>query len=531
MAHSDYIPRGLGLPFCPTARLASAVGALDTTATMTGYVSPIAEGIRIGMAAMIEDEIVVVTARAGNVLTLGRGTCDTVPAPHPSNATIFFFDDSVGSDDRQYVATESVGIKPLPRTNSGAPVAVEASPPEGITFNWRFHRPYPPGLVRVNGSPFTSVTDLSLAAPNLVLTWTHRDRIVQQDQLLDHAQASVGPEAGTTYRVGVYRTSDNALLRSVDIGLVATWTYTRATAIADFGLSGVDIPGYVTLESRRDGLSSWQRYRIDFVAKASILGGNGTLDVGYLISGATTAFATLPAAYSVTGAQAALLGTNYAVGASGSAAVSAGYEVASAAPSLVEIVNLQFNGTNGQTTGIANTGTLGGNAVMTAGARLTTSLAQSGSASAIFDATDAAATLNPTNYGPLGTGFTVELEFYVRIDSGTVDSQFDVAVGFVQSDFAVTGYASGTLSVGIPGGAGGLVGTYAFDTWHKILAVFEESTSSVDLFVNDVLVLSNQSVPSSLDGYIFDEVFARQTIGEPGDTTYIDNLRVRAPSI
>lgn len=281
MAHTDYTARGLALPFCPTARLALPIGALDTTATMDGYTSPIGDGIRVGMAAMIEGEIVVVEARSGNTLTLGRGTCDTIPAPHPANAVIFFFDDSLGSDDRQYVATESIGVKPLPRTNSGGPLARESAPPEGLTFNWRFHRPYPPGDVTINGQPFTTTGALGPATGPLTLAWAHRDRIVQMDQLIKHGAPSIGPEPGTTYRILVIRTSDGSVRRSVDLGAVVAWTYTFAQMVADFGPSLVDIPAYITLESRRDGLSSWQSYRINFFAQASILAGSRTLDLGY----------------------------------------------------------------------------------------------------------------------------------------------------------------------------------------------------------------------------------------------------------
>lgn len=281
MAHTDYAPRNLGLPFCPSARLAAPIGALDTSATMTGYTSPIAEGIRIGMAAMIGREIVVVEARSGNTLTLGRGTCDTIPAPHAANTPIFFFDDSVGSDDRQYVTGESIGVKPLPRTNSGGPVSVEASPPEGLTFSWRFHRPYPPGNVLVNGAPFTTVATLRASSPNLVLTWAHRDRIVQMDQLVKHGAASIGPEPGTTYRVRVIRASDNAVMHSEDVGAVATWTYTFGDAVVDFGESTTDIDARIELESFRDGLASWQAYRMSFVLKASLAISGMALDVGF----------------------------------------------------------------------------------------------------------------------------------------------------------------------------------------------------------------------------------------------------------
>lgn len=208
-------------------------------------------------------EIVQVTARTGNNLTLARGCCDTVPAAHSTGDAIWFFDDSIGSDKLEYAGTETIGVKVLPRTTTTV-LPIEHAPPIEVEFNLRFARPYPPGLVEVNGDPwFTTPITLSSAAPTLAITWAHRDRITQQDQLVDHLEASIGPEAGTTYEIRVYR-ADSTLLRTVT-GLTGTsWNYPVAEAVADFSAAGSAYPGYITLRSMRDGLASFQDYRIDF---------------------------------------------------------------------------------------------------------------------------------------------------------------------------------------------------------------------------------------------------------------------------
>lgn len=269
MANSDYIVRPTVSGFCPSADLQSAITPLTSSVTIVGYTSPIPNGVRIGMAAMIDNEIVKVNNLVGNALTLGRGCCDTVPAAHSAGATIWFFDDSFGNDGIEYGATETISVKLLPRTFSGGSVPIENSPPNGITFNWRFYRPYPPGLLRVNGDPwFDSKVLTQDGVNNLTLTWVHRDRVSQQDQLVDHLEASIGPEVGTTYRVEV-RKADNTLLNSTP-GITGTsWSRSRATLISDFAVTGGLHAGYITVVSVRDGYDSYQAYRIDFILNAS----------------------------------------------------------------------------------------------------------------------------------------------------------------------------------------------------------------------------------------------------------------------
>lgn len=268
MANSDYTTSGGTQAFCPTALLASAITRLQSTITMSGYTEPLPNGIRIGMAAMIDDEIVSIQGRSGNTLTIGRGCCDTVPATHAANARIWFFDDSIGTNGIEYGSTESVSVKLLPRTSTGGSVPVENSNPNALVMNWRFARPYPPGKLLVNGSPWYTVILLQDGNETLNVSWAHRDRITQQDQLLDHQALSVGPEIGVTYRIRVYKTSDNSLVRTQSV-TGASYTYNLAQAISDFAAFSTIHQGYMIIEAMRDGLESWQNYRIDFEFDAS----------------------------------------------------------------------------------------------------------------------------------------------------------------------------------------------------------------------------------------------------------------------
>lgn len=266
MANSDYVKRNTAFGFCPVAILGASIGHANSTLTLAAYNTSIPGGITVGSAALIDDEIVVVTSVAGEVMGIGRGCCDTIPAQHSAGARIWFFDSSIGNDGVEYGATEAIGVKVLSKTGRSE-VAVENSHPKGITFNWRFFRPYPPGAVTVNGQPWFNV--IALLSSNLVLAWKHRDRIGQLDQLIDHAQDNIGPEPGTTYEALVYK--ENGTLVRTQSGMTGnSWTYDWGLMTTDFAVSVGTHAGYIIFHSKRDTLTSYQSYRIDFTFKAGV---------------------------------------------------------------------------------------------------------------------------------------------------------------------------------------------------------------------------------------------------------------------
>ncbi len=64
----------------------------------------------------------------------------------------------------------------------------------------------------------------------------------------------------------VYK-ADNTLLRTVTGETGAAWGYDLADALTDFAATSGDYPGYIMLRSMRDGLASFQQYRIDFILR------------------------------------------------------------------------------------------------------------------------------------------------------------------------------------------------------------------------------------------------------------------------
>ena len=65
-----------------------------------------------------------------------------------------------------------------------------------LTMSGRQARPYLPGNIRING---VSYPDVVASADNFTLAFSHRDRLLQADRLIDCTENSIGPEPGTEY--------------------------------------------------------------------------------------------------------------------------------------------------------------------------------------------------------------------------------------------------------------------------------------------------------------------------------------------
>lgn len=192
-------------------------------------------------------------------ITLGRACGDTVPQEHPPLEMIYFIGDWYGTDSREYADGEEVSAKLMNRTGQGQ-VDIAAAPEVSVEMGSRQARPYPPAKVRVNGDPFPTA-----ATGEITLTWAHRDRLLQADQLIDGEQDSIGPEPGTTYNVRWF--IGDMLLHS-ETGVTGT---TAGYFPAVGGMMRVE------LESERDGLVSWQMQVREFPVGSPLLAEDNTV--------------------------------------------------------------------------------------------------------------------------------------------------------------------------------------------------------------------------------------------------------------
>lgn len=273
MAASDYTVRGDG-GFTPMGRLLTAIGnnaVSEAIINVGSFQGASGDDLEIGMAVLIDDEIMRLDSITLPNLVVRRGCADTIPAPHAVGARVWFFSETAFSDEREYLATSTIAVKAMPFTVASGPVPIEHSPPVALTFNWRAFRPYPPGDVRVNGVAFgTGPHVIAPPATDFVLTWAHRDRLLQADQLVGHTEASIGPEAGTTYTLRVHEPA-GTVVRTVSGIAGTTYTYLQSNFLTDLP----DGEGYLTLCSVRDGFESLQRYRMDIAASPPAAGGLG----------------------------------------------------------------------------------------------------------------------------------------------------------------------------------------------------------------------------------------------------------------
>jgi len=240
--------------FTGAATLVDAITPLQTTFEITGE-TDFADDIE-GQAILVDNEYMKLIDydATTHMVTVVRGVADTIPQAHLAAATIWTTDDDLISDQRAYVSGETVEAKALTRTASDV---LDESEATLLTLDLigRQARPYPPAKVTIDGGEAFSILG---EHPEPEFDWVHRDRLLQQDQLVGYTEAGVGPEAGTTYTIRVYDAADPLVVIRTESGLTdGPWTYDATMQTADGDPTAV----YVELESERDGLASYQHYR------------------------------------------------------------------------------------------------------------------------------------------------------------------------------------------------------------------------------------------------------------------------------
>lgn len=284
---ANFAVNGAG-DFTPLAELGDQIGYLDNVLyyDKEGDDFDDEEQVYVGMSMLIgkgpryEHEIIRVEAidRVQKKLTIARGCWDTIPKRHFGGDLIWGIEDTGGSDDVKYITGETVEVKMLPWTLKGGRFPEDQAPVDELIFRQRFYRPYAPGLMRWETiaigvqRPWYEMFDLRAdvgtnEVPDFAtLTWAHRDRVVQQDKLVDHLDPSIGPEPGTTYRLRVFDAL--GVLQRTETGITGTqFVYTYAMAAADTKVeegTPESTFGTIYFDSMRDGVYSWEYYTLSF---------------------------------------------------------------------------------------------------------------------------------------------------------------------------------------------------------------------------------------------------------------------------
>lgn len=204
------------------------------------------------------------------VLTLARGCADTVPADHLDGSRLWFPHGRAAFDATEYSAGEEVDVKLLSNTGSRRLPAGSAAAVT-VALDQRQARPYPPGGLRINGEAYPASIN-----GDAVVTWAHRDRVLQADMAVDAAAASIGPEPGVQYAV-----------RNVDL-VTDTETYLET------GIAGDTHTIPAAALAARNRLEVWSvRGELDSLQRAAV-----EFAVGFEIDGAAPPIAANNETYS-----------------------------------------------------------------------------------------------------------------------------------------------------------------------------------------------------------------------------------------
>lgn len=207
---ASYVERA-NASWVPTAIVAAATPPAQLSVVQLSEGTDL-DFVDTGTVGLWDGEWVRVDAidAATGFATLARGVADSVPAPHAAGSRIWFVDQLAGLDPTEWLVGETVNAKLLTNTASGT-LDPAAAPVDSVTMAQRQHRPYPPGNVRLNGTAYPAQIG---ATALLTVSWAHRDRVGQAEQLIDTAQSSIGPEAGTSYVLRIYGETDTLLRTS-----------------------------------------------------------------------------------------------------------------------------------------------------------------------------------------------------------------------------------------------------------------------------------------------------------------------------
>lgn len=217
--------------FTPTAIITTAIplGAEPVNVSLDELIGM--DAVSVGSVCKINSELfrVINVKLEDKVARLARGCVDTVPVAHAAGSRIWFYQDGLGVDTTEYAAGVSVTARLLTKTGAGR-LSGESAATDVYVMGRRRERPYPPGNLKINGAVYPAKISGALS-----VSWSHRDRTLQADQLIDTTVGSVGPEPGVEYSVVLKGEGGVAFFNSAVSGesLVTNAEMEYATSVFD----------------------------------------------------------------------------------------------------------------------------------------------------------------------------------------------------------------------------------------------------------------------------------------------------------
>lgn len=244
--------------------LISEVTSEFSISDVIGSVTP-AAGVFVFIGNSDADEatmelclITAVDPGDANLITVQRGMLDTVPGVWDAATEVWLFSQASDLYDTEIrTAGETLDYKLRTRTGGGT-LAEPVTPILVVgPLDIRPHRPLRPADVKVEGVGFTEGLDKidAIGNPTVAVTWSNRNRLMEDSIPLDWDDATMTVEDGQTTTVTVLDPADRSVVTTVD-GLTGTSYNLASSAFGDL------LIGIVRVTAKRDGLESFQGHEV-----------------------------------------------------------------------------------------------------------------------------------------------------------------------------------------------------------------------------------------------------------------------------
>jgi hypothetical protein len=235
--------------YTPNVTLSNDIYYTDEVDIATSIMPFEAQFVQVGSYGFINDEIVRIDAidTDNNLVTLGRGCIDTIPAQHSAGDTLWFGKGLWGIDFSPFGA-ETIYAKALVQTGSEL-LDIGSATEETTTLVGRQYKPYPVANVTHGDSDWSfpqQTYGIISGSPGIRFKWADRNRLQQTVPgiIADWFDSTITVESGVTYSLSLYGEMDlyRSASRVVDPagGNLYDWT----TEVADSGLSIYDPVGF-----------------------------------------------------------------------------------------------------------------------------------------------------------------------------------------------------------------------------------------------------------------------------------------------
>jgi hypothetical protein len=176
-------------------------------------------GIEENTIAMLgEDEatqeMCLVTAIGSNYITVRRGMMDTTPKPWPVDTPIWFLNNEADiMDDVIRVGGQPITYRLRTMTALGT-LPITSAPDLDAVLSRRHWLPLRPANCKVNADGYGPVN--APAATSLSLTWANRNRLSEDNVLLNWTSGNTTPEVGQTTTITVRNAAGTTVIQTVD---------------------------------------------------------------------------------------------------------------------------------------------------------------------------------------------------------------------------------------------------------------------------------------------------------------------------